>query len=72
MLLEEQNMRNERLKATRKAWTIEMNPGIKFQLGAQIKDDEEALAFIIQKQHSFSNKHCPNSAQTPSPTARAD
>jgi hypothetical protein len=44
MLLEEQNMRNERLKATRKAWTIEMNPGIKFQLGAQIKDDEEALA----------------------------
>jgi hypothetical protein len=44
MLLEEQNTRNERLKATRKAWTIEMNPGIKFQLGAQIKDDEEALA----------------------------
>jgi hypothetical protein len=44
MLLEEQNMRNERLKATRKAWTIEMNPGIKFQLGAQIEDDEVALA----------------------------
>jgi len=44
MLIEEQNIRNERLKLTRKAWAIEMNPGIKFQLGTQIKDDEVALA----------------------------